>query len=164
MYALVFSDSHGAPQYINEVLLRQLSAPDAVIFLGDGLRDLEYCDTGDAPIYSVRGNCDLGAFYEDEEQMIELCGVRIFIAHGHRYSVKSGYTVIAEKAARRGADIVMFGHTHIPLCLTFSAGDRIGDTVLEKALRVFNPGSMREGYFGTLTVIRGEPLLSNSEL
>ena len=162
MYALIFSDSHGCPQYIDEVIKRQNTEPDALIFLGDGLRDLSFCDTGKMPIYSVRGNCDFGAFYEDDELFFELGGVKLFISHGHTYSVKSGYTVIAEKAARKGADAVLFGHTHILLSLCFDAGDRIGTAELQKPLCVFNPGSLREGYFGTLTVRGGKILFSNA--
>ena len=162
--ALIFSDSHGASRYIDEIVGRQKEAIDAVIFLGDGLRDLERADTGDAPIYSVRGNCDAGAFYEDDEMLFELAGTKIFIAHGHTYSVKSTYMIIAEKAARRGADIVMFGHTHAPLSPRFERGERIGDTILERDLYLFNPGSVREGYFGTLTVRGGAVLLNNSNL
>ena len=165
MNALVFSDSHGRGHNIEEVIGRQISAPDAIIFLGDGLRDLDGCDTGSAELHCVRGNCDTFApFYDSEEELFILGGVKIFIAHGHRYSVKSGYSVIAEAAARRGADIVMFGHTHAPLSLCFDAGEKIGDTVLKKPLCVFNPGSIAEGYFGTLTVSGGAILLNNASL
>lgn len=165
MNALVFSDSHGRAHNMEDAIGRQISAPDAVIFLGDGLRDLDRLDTGSAELHCVRGNCDTFApFYDSEEELFILGGVKIFIAHGHRYSVKSGYSVIAEKAARRGADIVMFGHTHAPLSLVFDCGERVGDTVLEKPLYMFNPGSIAEGYFGTLTVNGAEILLNNANL
>ena len=165
MDVLIFSDSHGRARNIEEAIGRQISAPDAVIFLGDGLRDLDRCDTGNSELYCVRGNCDtFSPFYDEEEQLIMLGGVRIFIAHGHRYSVKSGYSVIAERAARRGADIVMFGHTHVPLSIRFEKGEKIGDTVTEKPLYLFNPGSIAEGYFGTLTVNGGAILLNNANL
>ncbi len=165
MNVLIFSDSHGRAGNINEVLQRQIEKIDAVIFLGDGLRDLDRCDTGDAELYCVKGNCDtFSPFFEEEEQMIILGGIRIFIAHGHRYSVKSGYGVIAEKALRRGADAVMFGHTHAPLSLFFEKGAKIGDTVAEKPLYVFNPGSIAEGYFGSMTVRGGKLLLNNANL
>ena len=164
MNVLMFSDSHGAARYIDEIISRQTEKIDAIIFLGDGLRDLEHCDTGDVPIYSVRGNCDVGAFYEDDEMIFELGGIKIFIAHGHTYSVKSTYRIIAEKAARRGANIVMFGHTHIPLSLCFEAGEKIGETDIERDLYVFNPGSLREGRFGTMCIRSGKVLLNLAEL
>ena len=165
MDVLIFSDSHGRARNITEALERQINAPDAIIFLGDGLRDLDCIDTGDAELHCVRGNCDiLFPFFEGEEELFILGGIKIFIAHGHRYSVKSGCSIIAEVAARRGADIVMFGHTHAPLSLCFDAGEKIGDTVLKKPLCVFNPGSIAEGYFGTLTVSGGKFLLNNANL
>ena len=40
MKLLVFSDSHGMPLYMREALERHRTA-DAVIFLGDGMRDFE---------------------------------------------------------------------------------------------------------------------------
>ena len=40
MNILVFSDSHGRGSRMLEALARQIKKPDAVIFLGDGLRDL----------------------------------------------------------------------------------------------------------------------------
>ena len=89
-------------------------------------------------------------------------GKKIFMMHGHRYMVKSGYTVAAEKAIKKGADILLFGHTHQPLCLLIGAGARVGDTVAQKDLWIFNPGSIREGCFGTLTVKNGQVLLNNA--
>ncbi len=164
MDALIFSDSHGRAELINEVLSRQIKEPDVVIFLGDGLRDLESADTGAAELFSVRGNCDLGEFYESDEELITLGGARILITHGHRYSVKHGYSALCEHAARRGIDIVMFGHTHSPLSLRFSAGERIGDTELKKPLYVFNPGALHDGYFGTLTVLNNNIILNGSRI
>ena len=165
MNVLIFSDSHGRAKNIEEVLARQTERAEAVIFLGDGLRDLDRIDTGDSELYCVRGNCDtFSPFYDEEEQVVFLGGLKIFIAHGHRYLVKSGCSAIAEKALRIGADIVMFGHTHTPLLLRVEKGQKIGDTVAEKPLYIFNPGSIAEGNFGTLTVRSGNILLNNAYL
>ncbi len=164
MDILIFSDSHGVAGHIDEVISRSITPPDAIIFIGDGLRDLERADTGRAELYCVRGNCDIGTFFENDEELFLLGGVKIMIAHGHRYGVKNGYSALAEHAARRGADILMFGHTHSPLLHRLSAGDRLGDTVLEKTLYVFNPGSLREGRYGTLTLRGGNILLNNAEI
>ena len=37
---LILSDSHGHTRNLREALARQLRAPDIILFLGDGLRDL----------------------------------------------------------------------------------------------------------------------------
>ena len=110
----------------------------------------------------MRGNCDIFAPLEDEEQTVIFDGLKIFMTHGHRYMVKSGYTVAIEKALAKGADILLFGHTHQPVSIIISAGEKVGDTVAKKDLLVFNPGSIREGHFGSLTVKSGQALLNNA--
>ena len=79
MDIIVFSDSHGEVEKIEEALQRQIKKPDAVIFLGDGLRDMMNADKGDYPIYSVRGNCDtLIVSYSTDERSLVLGGKKIF--------------------------------------------------------------------------------------
>ena len=59
---LILSDSHGSTQAVRRILAAEKDA-GAVIFLGDGLHDLELALT-EAPktrVYSVAGNCDFGA-------------------------------------------------------------------------------------------------------
>ena len=159
MDILVISDSHGRADRI-ETLLSVNSTHGAIFFLGDGLRDLAWIDTHNSPVYSVCGNCDLSSFCDDEI-LTELAGKRIFAAHGHKYSVKSGYERMVARAASLGADIMLFGHTHSPLEKYFRAGECVGETVLSKDLYVLNPGSL--GYdrtFGVITVRDGKILTS----
>ena len=40
---------------------------------------------------------------------------RVFMTHGHYYYVGSGIEGLKREALARGADVAMFGHTHIPL-------------------------------------------------
>ena len=56
MTILVLSDSHGRSDNVSRAI-EAAGRVDAILFLGDGLRDVEYLST-DAPIYSVRGNGD----------------------------------------------------------------------------------------------------------
>ena len=60
---LVLSDSHGARGAIERILNKEQNNVDAVIFLGDGLRDLEQALAffPHLRVYSVAGNCDYGA-------------------------------------------------------------------------------------------------------
>ena len=164
MNVLIFSDSHGRGELIGEVIARQITPPDAILFLGDGLRDLDLVDTGAAELYCVRGNCDFAAFGEEEEQTLMLGGKRIFMTHGHRYGVKSGYGLAIARAVSRGADILLFGHTHEPCLQIAEKGTAVGGRTLERDLYVFNPGSLREGRFGTLTIIGGQVILNNAEI
>lgn len=164
MEFLVFSDSHGHGEYIEEILDRQPRLPDAIFFLGDGLRDLAWQNFRGVPVYRVKGNCDFfGADTTDDELFIELGGVRIFAAHGHTYSVKSGYMKMAQRAAELGADIMLFGHTHDPITGTLAAGEMVGGVKLSRSLHIMNPGSLGAGVFGSVTVIGNNILLCTAE-
>ena len=116
MKLLILSDSHREMKYM--CLAVQRERPDAVIHLGDHFRDAdalaqEFCAL---PVLSVRGNCD---FFESERSEILLRtfeGVRIFGAHGHRYSVKQGLLRFELAAREQGAQVALFGHTHCAYC------------------------------------------------
>lgn len=167
MRIVVISDTHGRREAVREVIERQ-GAYDALLFLGDGLRDI---DEGTAGLVAVRGNCD-GFFGADApvEQLLTLDGVRIFMTHGHVYSVKSGTERLLSHAHALGADIAIFGHTHVPLERYVPAGTVLPDGMLtERATYLFNPGSLgapRDGKpsFGVIEIRGGKSLLSHGEL
>ena len=146
MKVLVVSDVHGrvTPLLKNETA-------DALFFLGDGLYDLDQAIAAngaapDYPIYRVRGNCDIGSD-DPAEGLAPFGGVLFFYTHGHLFGVKSGYERIAEYAADRGADVVLFGHTHYK---TLRHG-----TPFSPAL--FNPGSLRDTHsYGVITITDGQ--------
>ena len=131
MQILVFSDSHHVTSPMEQIV-RELK-PDLILHLGD-------CDS-DAralaelfphiPLRMVRGNCDLLSQSPLLEDFV-LAGRRIVMAHGHRYDVKSTYTALCDMGRSLGADILLFGHTHIPHC------EQLG------AMHLLNPGSARE--------------------
>ena len=171
MRLLVFSDSHGSTRGMLEAFRRQTPPPDAVAFLGDGLRDVAYCDFGDVPIYAVEGNCDVSALFypvnATEELVITLGGKRFFMAHGHMFGVKHDLFRIVAAAAAREADVVLFGHTHMPFEKYYPAGENELGVFLKKPLYLFNPGSVGGygGSFGTVTVDKsGAVLLSHGSL
>lgn len=148
---LILSDSHGSAQAVRRILAAEKEI-DAVIFLGDGLHDLEQALT-EAPkmrVYSVAGNCDFGAL-EPLDGLAAFDSVVIFYTHGHMYGVKYDLDTLAEAAAARGAEVALFGHTHIPL-------EEQHGTVL-----LFNPGSCGRCYtgpdtYGVLTLADGRVL------
>jgi len=79
-----------------------------------------------APVKAVFGNTDPpGEPGLSEEIAFEINGIRVHVSHGHEV----GSPTPAKLAARYDADVVVFGHTHLPLV------SRIG-----KQLFV-NPGS-----------------------
>lgn len=171
MELLVFSDSHGRGSNMLEAFSRQIKRPDAIVFLGDGLRDLSYCEFGEIPIFAVCGNCDVFTFCgkgnADDEIVISLGGKRIMMTHGDRYGVKQSLAGLVMAAKERRADIVLFGHTHTPISKYISAGESEYGIIFEKPLYLFNPGSIG-GYdksFGCIAIKEsGEVLLSHGEL
>ncbi|NLH00966.1 MAG: metallophosphoesterase [Clostridiales bacterium] len=128
MKLAVFSDSHGRPERMLDAISR--FSPDIVVHLGDGERDLDNIEEKfpQIPLKSVRGNCDLFSALP-ETQFFNVGKYKIFITHGHIFSVKSTRSLLVERAVQLGADIVMYGHTHI-------AEYRTAGT-----LHILNPGS-----------------------
>ena len=113
MRFLVFSDTHGVRTPMQE--LYNLYPNDGIIHLGDYISDARWMmeRTNGHPAYQVKGNCDYGA-PGPELQMLELGGVMFLLTHGHRFGVKSGYGSLLAEGKRRGAQAVLFGHTHVP--------------------------------------------------
>lgn len=147
---LILSDSHNSREAVERILNAEASTIDALIFLGDGLRDLELALTRYPRLraYSVAGNCDYGAL-EPLDGLVSFDQCVIFYTHGHMYGVKYDLDTLTDAASARGADIALFGHTHIPL-----AEHR------EKVF-LFNPGSCGRCYtgpntYGILTLDNGK--------
>lgn len=173
MKILVISDTHGRRDRIGSVLSLHQRA-DALLFLGDGVRDLPSNLQGEGRLFAgVRGNCDgfsLGdSFGFSEELCLNLGTYTVLMTHGHRYSVKSGLDHAICHAAARGADLLLYGHTHVPEERYLPVGTVIGDTRLEKPLWIMNPGSLGAPLdgrpsFGVIEIQRGGILLSHGIL
>lgn len=147
---LILSDSHNNSEAVRRILDAERGTIDALIFLGDGLRDLELALTHYPKLraYAVAGNCDFGAL-EPYDGLAAFDQVIAFYTHGHMYGVKYDLDTLAEAAAARGARVALFGHTHIP-----TAEQRAG-------VFLFNPGSCGRCYtgpdtYGVLTLDKGE--------
>jgi len=130
--ALLLSDTH-APRHWKAcppALLPHLEAADVILHAGDVCTpDVLDLLAGFAPVHVVMGNNDVPEVADwgaPETLQIELEGVRIGMIHDS--GPKQGR---AARLRRRfpTADLVVFGHSHIPL-------DEAGD-----GLRILNPGS-----------------------
>lgn len=130
MKVLIVSDTHGREQNLAEAL-EQTGPIDQLIHLGDVEGGAEHIRelAGDAPAAIIAGNND---FFCDlpNERIFTLGGHRIFMTHGHGYFVHSGTLYLKREARKKGADIVMFGHTHKPYMEE------------DNELLVLNPGSL----------------------
>ena len=147
---VVVSDSHGNPAALRRAIA---SVPDAnaVFFLGDGIRDLLQVreEFPGLRFYPVAGNCDFQRSYPTEG-LVPFEGRLIFYTHGHLYGVALGPEQLQLTGENRGADIVLFGHTHRPLIVP---GERDWPAAL-------NPGSCSRprGPEGpTFAVLEGRP-------
>ena len=140
MKCLCFSDTHGH----TEGMIKAVRAnPDCevIFFLGDGLADAEAAarmTAGSAVWLPVRGNCDfqkhMGSIFAVEKtESITLCDKKIVYTHGDLYSVKSSKYGLMELADTKGADVVLFGHTHAQFLEYVSVNSR--------GVFLFNPGS-----------------------
>lgn len=156
---LVVSDSHGATSNIRRAI-EQAGRVDGVIFLGDGIRDIEYIKgTLDIPnLYAVLGNCDHFSALSDYRKVESLTyeGVKIVITHGDLYGAKYGDGGLLLLAREYGADVVLYGHTHL-------ARESHADGVY-----LCNPGSIGSSFegasYGILVLNKGNTLFSFKKL
>lgn len=131
MKILVVSDTHGKDSELIKLLLDNKDI-NMVIHCGDSSELGDYIgEFTDAAVEMVCGNCDLCSPYP-YEKTIDVPGHRIFVTHGHMYGVRSGLKNLADRAKHLGADIALYGHTHIP------AHDYMYD------VHLLNPGSISE--------------------
>lgn len=109
---LIISDNHSFIHQLPSVLRRE--APiDLFLHLGDGERSKsEYerlLEPLTASIY-LKGNNDFMPLKPTARFSLE--GVEIFAAHGDKYGVKRGFSVLENEAKKQGAQLVCYGHTH----------------------------------------------------
>ncbi len=111
----VVSDTHRMKKFIDKTI-PYLKECDLIIHAGDNFLDSKYIYTlTNVPVMAVRGNCDFENV--EEELVFEVEDKTIFLCHGDKYCVKYGIDMLESKAKSINADLVVFGHTHIPLCI-----------------------------------------------
>ena len=146
MRILVVSDTHGNLMNLRKAVLAQPTA-EIIVHLGDGEEEVWSVKKSfpEKTFYQVKGNCDWASALPVESTILldtPLGRVKIFYTHGHLYGVKSGLYQLVCSAREQKATVVLFGHTHQPLC------------DYEDGLYLLNPGSLT-GYkptYGTLDI------------
>jgi putative phosphoesterase len=133
--AIVLADTHirrGSKRRLPDAAYAALDTADVILHAGDVVvEDLLHELSGFAPTYAVLGNNDqeLGGVLPDT-RLLDLAGVQLAMVHD------SGPSRGRERRLREQfpvADIVVFGHSHIPIDATGLGGQRL-----------FNPGSATE--------------------
>ena len=114
MRILVISDTHGETDKAEDIL-RNHDDIDLIIHLGDYFRDAQKISASfpNIAIEYIYGNSDFMIGDIPAEKLLECAGKKIFITHGHRYSVKWDYDKLHRKAQETEADLLLFGHTHV---------------------------------------------------
>jgi uncharacterized protein len=131
----VVSDTHRDTYCINKIL-KKVEKADVLIHLGDNISDVEEIERNyKGKILAVRGNCDFGSMAKSE-LLEEIGGKKIFITHGHKYDVKYGLSKLLYRAEELGANIALYGHTHI------------SSVEYERGVWLINPGSVGDARDG----------------
>ena len=126
----VLADTHmpRSGRSLPEQLLSAVTGADVILHLGDftGFDVVELLERS-APLVAVHGNNDepeiLNRF--PASLRLTLAGYAIAMIHGHL----GGRTAAQAARAITDADVVLFGHSHRPMCLR------------ENGRLLFNPGS-----------------------
>lgn len=114
MKILIVSDTHRCLDDFRKAAKK--TAPlDLVIHCGDceGTEDY-FGNIAGCPVEIVAGNND---FFSDlpQEREFFLGRYKVWVIHGHRYNVTFEDKRIRKEARSRNIDILMYGHTHMPV-------------------------------------------------
>ncbi|MEE1228103.1 MAG: metallophosphoesterase [Lachnospiraceae bacterium] len=133
MKVLVMSDSHGFTQPLQVLADYFKGKIDAMIHCGDSEIDLSIIrGLFDCPCYFAEGNCDYFPEDLEREELFELGDHVCYVTHGHRQGVEWGEEELLDRAQELGADLVFYGHTHVPAFHYYE----------EEGIWIMNPGSV----------------------
>lgn len=131
---VVVSDTHGATDALEKLILQHKKTTNLFIHLGDG--EVEFFKLkqqfANLNMAMVKGNCDFNLCgYLPETRLFQINDyVKIFACHGHSFGVKQNLNSLIATAKLNNATIALFGHTHNKFLHT------------ESNLTVLNPGSL----------------------
>jgi putative phosphoesterase len=143
----IVSDTHGDTAVFRKIAARA-GKVEHWLHAGDNYKDAAYLSslTG-VPVTAVAGNCDYHYTEIPQDEFLEINGAKLWLTHGHWYNVKHTVDDLLRQGLHYEVDIIVFGHTHIPL-------SEHHDGIL-----IFNPGSpsypRSDDYptFGVITIL-----------
>lgn len=152
MRILVVSDTHGDMHTLLKAVNAQPKA-EIIVHCGDGDEQVQMLKQlyKDKMIVGVRGNCDWSSWLPATETL-NVLGKKIFITHGHLYNAKVGYYQLECAGREQNADIILFGHTHMPM------------TEYANGIYMLNPGSCH-GYmasYGYVDIMENGDIVTNT--
>ena len=162
MKILVFSDTHGVSELMEEAISCHVKngGVDLLVHLGDGTRDFEAVAARypNIPTVSVAGNHEefSASFLDrgdlDFERKFTFGGITFLAVHGHKLRVKSGIQFAVDYAIGKGADVLLYGHTHDRADVTLDGSE-------SGSVRIINPGASGRWYnasYALLNVVDGQ--------
>lgn len=112
----VVSDSHGNIEGIEKVVpLFQAQDVSFIVHCGDIVEDAQHLmRQTQIPVVSIRGNCDIGKQAGSWFLKTKFAGKTIYACHGDQYGVKRDLDALYYQGIKEEADVVLYGHTHVP--------------------------------------------------
>ena len=125
------SDTHGNKEQMIRAL-ELLKDTECLLHAGDLYRDALWLQQHYAgAVTAVTGNGDPAEAGPDE-RFLKLDHLSILLCHGHTHRVQRSLTHLYYYGLEKKADIVVFGHTHVPV-------------VMKEELVMINPGTTSRG-------------------
>lgn len=147
MSILILSDTHGLRHEVNKVVSRHQA--EQIFHCGDFCVDRRHEPFQRMKL--VRGNCDIDTTVP-EEALTSWRNLRIYQTHGHLYNVKSSLLKLQYRAEETNANVILFGHSHMPVCAVI------------RDILFINPGSLQMPRgFRVPTYVILEELAADSE-
>ena len=146
MKILVLSDTHHDLTTAKNIITSCRVGCGLVVHLGDTVSDFDNLKAAfpDIAMVGVRGNNDFMSQDTPKELFLNLDGINVLICHGHEYGVKRSTDQLLWHAQEKGADVVLYGHTHI------------AEKTSEDGIILFNPGAVIEGNFGIIQTLNSQ--------
>ena len=110
---LIIGDPH-RQDIIARTVIEDEQPFDLMLHTGDAEGSESYLESvAEAPCRFVTGNCDYTAYPLEEE--LQIGPYRALLTHGHTLRLKTGLEGVASDLKSKGYDILIHGHTHIPM-------------------------------------------------
>lgn len=153
MRIVVTSDTHRNSRDFFNIIDRHIENANLFVNLGDSQNEIELAEITrpELKIECVAGNCDFGSTLP-LYKMIKFNGKRVLITHGHTFYVKHGYQKLQEFAKQENADIVLFGHTHIPY------------TEYINGIYYMNPGAVCSSSYGIVDIEKNGVMIYTNKI
>lgn len=139
---LVISDTHGLVLPLKEIFEKHTDVT-AIFHCGDS--ELMNFDPILKKVHIVRGNCDYDRTLPNE-LFIKIGQHKIYMTHGHMHDVKVSLDKLNDRAKEMGAEIALYGHSHI------AKANMMDDVLMVNPGSLAYPRSRKEKTYAVITL------------